>query len=222
MPNRADHTTPSAISTEIADPRVLSRDELRSLDRIAVEEMGVPSILLMENAAMGAAGCIARMLDVLAPGAVAVLAGTGNNGGDGFAVARHLHILGHAVRVLLVGDEDRLTPDSATNRSALRACGVGIGVISTTDEQVAYEQLLDWLNTHTPPLIVDGLLGTGLSRGVVGPLLGAIRAINRARSSGPAACVVALDLPSGLDADTGRALGDAVRADVTLTFAALK
>lgn len=222
MQDHADATPTIAISTELAQPRVLSRDELRTLDRVAVDEMGVPSILLMENAAMGAARCIDRMLGVLEPGPVVVVAGPGNNGGDGLAVARQLHIRGHTVVVSLVGDEHGLTPDSAANLRAMRSCGLVLDEVSDPDGRVVGEHLSARLAARSAAVVVDGLLGTGLNRDVVGPASGAIGAINEARRAGRAACVVALDLPSGLDADTGLPLGDAVRADATLTFAALK
>ncbi|HHN78854.1 MAG TPA: NAD(P)H-hydrate epimerase [Phycisphaerales bacterium] len=208
------------IETEMASPRVLSRDELRRLDADAVREMGVPSIVLMENAALGACRGVLRLLGGIGGGPVAVLCGTGNNGGDGLALARQLHIRGRRVRVLLTGDPDRLTPDAAANLTALKACRVEAEHLDAADEGGAERAAGDWLARVGPALIVDALLGTGLSREVRGPLRGVIEAINEAGKAG--ACVVSLDLPSGLDADTGRPLGAAVRAHATMTFAALK
>lgn len=206
----------------MALPRVLSRDELRELDRVAVEELGLPSILLMENAAIGASRSVLRALGVLESGVVVVVAGTGNNGGDGLAVARQLHIQGVEVRVALIGDAGRMTADSAANLKALRAASAAVEVIGENSCNGAEERVAAWLGEIGPAVVIDALLGTGLSRDVEGPVAGAIRAINRARSERSTLLVVSLDLPSGLDADTGRPLGEAVRADVTATFAALK
>lgn len=208
------------IHTEMASPRILSREELRVLDAAAVAEMGVPSILLMENAAIGAASGVRRMLGVLGEGPAAVCCGTGNNGGDGLALARQLHIAGRPVRVLLAGDPGRLTPDAATNLGALRACRIEPMVIDAADDVSAESALAGLLDEIGPVVIIDALLGTGLSREVRSPTRGLIAAINAAGRSG--VCIVSMDLPSGLDADTGRPLGVAVRADATMTFAALK
>lgn len=203
-------------------PRVMTREQLRALDRLAVESLALPSILLMENAAIGAARSVERALDVLDARSVLVLAGTGNNGGDGLAVARHLHIAARPVRVLILGDPDRLAPDAGANFRALRQTAVPIDAAGEHDEARAYERVSAAIAETAPTLVVDALLGTGAARPVEGAFAGAIRAINRARESGGACFVVSLDLPSGLDADSGRPLGHAVHADVTVTFAALK
>lgn len=206
----------------MAEPRVLSRAELRELDRRAVAEMGLPSILLMENAAIGAARSVLRAMGVFEPGVAVVVAGTGNNGGDGLAVARQLHIHGVEVRVALVGDAGRLTPDSAANLKALQASSVAVEAFDGGESGTVEDRVSAWLAEIGPMVVIDALLGTGLSRDVRGPAAEAIRAINRSRSERWTRLVVSLDLPSGLDADTGRPLGEAVRADVTATFAALK
>ncbi len=214
------HEHPATIRTQMARPRVLSRDELRSLDADAVREMGVPSILLMENAALGAALGVLRLMAQRGAGPVAVVCGTGNNGGDGLALARQLHIRGCGVEVLLAGDPGRLTPDAAANLNALRSCGIEPRRIEASDEPGASGAARSLLGSIAPAVVVDALLGTGLSREVRGPVRGIIGAINEAGRGG--ACVVSMDLPSGLDADTGRPLGVAVRAHATMTFAALK
>jgi NAD(P)H-hydrate epimerase len=126
------------------------------------------------------------------------------------------------VRVLLVGDESRLTPDAAVNLGALRLTEIPVDRLESKDEQVAFERVRDWLAEFRPALVVDALLGTGLSRDVEGAPAGVIRAINVARKEKQTSRVVSLDVPSGLDADEGRALGVAVKADATATFAALK
>jgi NAD(P)H-hydrate epimerase len=220
-PQEDDAEAPHA-PADIPAPRVMTREQLRDLDRLAVENLGLPTILLMENAAIGAARAVERALDVLDARTVLVLAGPGNNGGDGLALARHLHIAGRPVRVLILGEPDRLAHDAGANLRALRQTAVPIEAVRGSDEARACERVADAIGAGAPTLIVDALLGTGASRPVEGAFAGAIRAINKARESGGACFVVSLDLPSGLDADTGRPLGLGVRADVTVTFAAYK
>jgi len=225
----------------IARIRPLSREEVRALDARAAEEIGLPTLLLMENAGRGAAGWLAEMLGAIppdaggrpftpppslpnpdvprgpAPARVLVLCGPGNNGGDGGAVARHLDAWGFPVRVAWFARHDQLRGDAAVQWTILEKSGVAQAAWfddhpGETIEPKPLHDLLadaDWL--------VDGLLGTGLSRPVEGPLKAVIEAINQ--SGKPA---FALDLPSGLDADTGQPLGVAVRAMATATFVAAK
>jgi NAD(P)H-hydrate epimerase len=175
--------------------------QVRELDRVAIEEFGIPGEELMERAG-GAA--FARLRDRW-PDArdVTVLAGQGNNGGDGFVLARHARAVGLAVRVLQVGDAERVRGDAARHRLHYLEAGGEI-------------RSLDALRARTD-VIVDGLFGTGLDRAPAGEWARAIDAAN----AHPAP-VLALDVPSGLDADTGRALGPAIRAALTVTFIGLK
>lgn len=191
---------------------VLDRARVRELDRRAVEEWGVPSAVLMENAARGACDALAsRMLGGSVEGApIVVVAGGGNNGGDGFALARRLLTLGARPFVWWVGDGARRSHDCAAQALAYeRIGGEGRG-LERLDGDV-----LESLDEAA--VVVDALVGTGLTRpleGLAAQLVGALAA-RRER-------VVALDVPSGLCADTGRVLGAAVRASLTVTFAALK
>lgn len=187
--------------------RLVTTEEMRLLDRMAIEGYGIPSILLMENAGKGVAGVVGPML---APGQPAtVVCGKGNNGGDGFVIARHLHNAGHDARIVLVGSVDAIgaTTDAGVNLAIARRMGLSIlewsgGGTASLDEALESSQLL-----------VDALLGTGLSGEVHSPYREAIEAVNR--SGKP---VVAVDIPSGLDGDTGRILGTAVRATLTVTL----
>jgi len=183
--------------------RFLSREQARELDRIAIEDLLIPSLLLMENAAIGIAGAARRLLPGAA-GAVAVICGPGNNGGDGFAAARHLANAGAKVRIhLLVPPEVyREGSDAAVNLAIVRAL------------RLPLRSDLDFGETD---LLVDAIFGIGLAREPKDPYRSAIHAIN---SSGRP--VVAVDVPSGLDANTGEPLGVAVRATVTATMAAPK
>lgn len=173
------------------------------MDRIAMQELHIPGIVLMENAARG----IARVaLERLAarPGPVAVVCGPGNNGGDGLAAARHLACAGAEVRIHLAMPAEvyRAGSDPHTHLAVARAMGLA---------------LHDDLELEGAALVLDGIFGTGLQREVRPPFLAAIEAVNAA-----GAAVLAIDLPSGLDANTGAVLGAAVRADVTATMGARK
>jgi NAD(P)H-hydrate epimerase len=192
-------------------PKSLTRAEVREIDRRAIEEYGLPGIVLMENAGRGAA----ELLHALAPGAaVAIVCGRGNNAGDGFVIARHLENLGHDVRLLLAGEPAELRGDAAIAWRVVEKAGIPATRLASATP-VEWERALagaEW--------IVDALLGTGASGAPRGGIATAIEAVNAAGRRG--AKVLAIDLPSGVDCDTGTAAGACVRADVTATFVARK
>jgi NAD(P)H-hydrate epimerase len=201
-------------SDPAAAPRALSRDEVRSLDRRAIERHGVPGVVLMENAGRGAAELAVRLWP--AARRVAILCGPGNNGGDGFVIARHLELSGHQVRVLLAAPPDRFTGDAATMLDIVRRSGIPHVDLSGAAPEAWRAALAD------ADLVVDALLGTGAvgpPRGTVATAITALAAV----AAGPRPpAVLAIDLPSGLDADTGAAAQPCVRADATATFVARK
>jgi ADP-dependent NAD(P)H-hydrate dehydratase / NAD(P)H-hydrate epimerase len=160
-----------------------------------------PHPALMERAGLAAAECARSMLG--SGDRVLVLAGPGNNGGDAFVVARHLAHWWHAVDVVFLGDPTRLPPDAARALDALR--DAGITPTAALPEPITHD------------LIVDGLFGIGLQRDLVGPYAAVVARVAESRRP-----VLALDIPSGLDADTGRVLGCAIRATRTITFLATK
>ncbi|HJL02528.1 MAG TPA: NAD(P)H-hydrate dehydratase [Polyangiaceae bacterium LLY-WYZ-15_(1-7)] len=185
---------------------LLTRAAVRAVDAAAVEK-GVAGLVLMENAGRGAAeALVERFPERLAR--VVCVGGPGQNGGDAWVVARHLRLRGHAPRAVVVAkDEAKIGGDARPNLDALRALGVEVEVVGPG--------LTPDLDDAT--LLVDGLFGTGLDRPIEGGFAELVEAMNRA-----AAPIVALDLPSGIDADTGRVLGVATRAALTVTFAAQK
>lgn len=195
---------------------VLSRREVRELDRRAIERVAIPSIVLMENAARNATDVAVEMLEGSGGCRVLVVCGRGNNGGDGLAMARHLHNAGADVRVALVGAATGLSPDAKVHWTIVGRMGLRRGVLGRGRIARGLERLADGV----PDLLVDALLGTGLERPVEGAALEAIGAMNGLRARGCA--VLGVDLPSGMDCDLGVALGAAVRVDVTVTFAGLK
>ena len=172
----------------------------------------MPGVVLMENAGAGAA----RLLESLGiTGPVAIACGKGNNGGDGVVIARHLECAGHAVKIILACRPEEIRGDAAVNLAIAQRSGLAIECLANAD-QAAWERALagaDW--------IVDALLGTGASGAPTGTVATAIAAITAARGRGVAR-VLAVDLPSGLDCDTGTAAGACVRADATATFVARK
>jgi NAD(P)H-hydrate epimerase len=196
--------------------RSLSRDEVRTVDRLAIGEYGLPGIVLMENAGRNAAALLhALATERGCAGTVTIACGKGNNAGDGFVIARHLENLGREVRLLLACDPADYAGDAAINHRVAARSALPLHRLDVAD-RVEWERALsgaDW--------IVDALLGTGVTGPARGSIATAIEAINASRDRGTAR-VFAVDLPSGLDCDTGRPLGPCVRADVTGTFVTRK
>jgi NAD(P)H-hydrate epimerase len=189
--------------------KTLTRAQSRQVDRRAREEYGMSGLVLMENAGRGVAD---RLCQLGIDGPVVLCCGTGNNAGDGFVVARHLDLRGFQVRVLLWAEPSQLSGDAATNFRILEKAGVPIEVFGDRHDPARLAEQLSgaaW--------IVDALLGTG-ARGEPRPPLDAV--IDRLNAA--AAPKLAVDLPSGLDCDTGEPARHTVRAAVTCTFVAAK
>jgi NAD(P)H-hydrate epimerase len=190
-------------------PSALTRDQVRDVDRRAIADYGLPGIVLMENAGRSAAELL---IQAGIAGPVAICAGKGNNGGDGYVMARHLDLRGIATNVLLFCEPADLTGDAAINYRVLEAARQALVVLGSSPDAAEIDRRLaaaDW--------IVDALLGTGTQGTIREPYLTAIAAINRAGKR-----VLAVDLPSGMDCDTGQPLGTCVRANHTATFVARK
>ncbi len=189
---------------------LLTREEVRDLDRRAIEEYGVPGTVLMENAGRGTAELL---LSLGIRGLVVICCGKGNNGGDGFVIARHLDNHGIAVRVLLFARPEDLSGDAAVNYRIISRSGLSIAVHA--EDPIDGKALTsdfaraDW--------VVDALFGTGLSGPVKAPFDRVIAAINACPAR-----VLAVDIPSGMNCDTGQPLGPTVKAQHTATFVARK
>jgi NAD(P)H-hydrate epimerase len=191
---------------------VFTAAEMRALDERAIRVLGIPGPRLMEAAGTGAAALIARWLAPVRGKRVVVVCGKGNNGGDGFVVARRLRAAGALVRVLLVGRRAEVRGDAA---AALARWRGRVEEIHDDGEPGALARALERADA-----VVDALLGTGLTGPARGPVAAAIETVNRAGRAGVP--VFALDLPSGLGGDQGALLGPTVRAARTITFAGLK
>ena len=183
--------------------RHATREEIREVDRIAIEDYAMPGVILMENAGRGATQMALEMLGDREHPRVSIVCGRGNNGGDGYVVARHLDNRGIGVTVHLLAPRDKIGGDALIN--------LQIAEKMKLDIRDAAAGELDFAGSG---LIVDAMLGTGLSGEVREPFRAAIRAINAAAKP-----VLAIDIPSGLDANTGEILGTCVRATRTATFA---
>jgi NAD(P)H-hydrate epimerase len=180
---------------------------MREIDRVAIDGFGIPSLTLMDRAGKAVAD---GALALAAPGGrFVVVCGGGNNGGDGYVAARVLRAAGRDARVIALVPRERLSPDARAVREQADRAGVPID-----------EGVLGPLEAGVGDVIVDAIFGTGLGRAPEGPFAEAIARIEAARVAG--ARVVAVDVPSGLSADTGRPLGACVRADRTVTFGFLK
>lgn len=186
-----------------------NRYQLQEVDRRAVEEYGMPGLMLMENAGRGVAD---RLAAFVGRGPVVVCCGKGNNGGDGFVVARHLDARSIDVRVLLWAEPSELTGDAAVNFQILEKSGIPLDVFGRRHD---HERLAAALVGAR--FVVDALLGTGAKGTPRAPLAEVIDALN---TSGLP--IFAIDVPSGLDCDTGIATAVAIKARRTYTFVASK
>ncbi len=190
---------------------VLSRSQIQALDRSLIEQARVPGLILMENAGRGACAAVLEHFGDRARRTL-VVCGTGNNGGDGFVVARHLTSRGRSVQVIGLGRADQLKGDALSMAEAFLGLG---GAVTWIAEQGELGRLMSALEQSD--LVIDAIFGTGLSKPLGGLQLEAVRIIN---ASGVACC--ALDIPSGLDAQTGEILAESIRAELTVTFACPK
>lgn len=179
---------------------------MREIDREAIEVFGLPGVVLMENAGMGAAHAIEDYIAEKDIRRVLIVAGKGNNGGDGFVVARHLVNSGLDCDICLAGKKTDIKGDAMTHMDV--AAAMGIKIFEMTDSIPPLEKAI-----HQSDLIIDALFGTGLNQPVNAYYRGIIDAINLSERP-----VVSLDIPSGLDSTTGRPLDEAVNADMTVTF----
>jgi NAD(P)H-hydrate epimerase len=187
----------------------LTRAEVREIDRRATEEFGVPSIVLMENAGRGAADVLMRLNAERK--SVIVLCGKGNNGGDGYVIARHLDNHGWPVSVWSLANPNELRGDAAINAKIVQNSGISL---------VPAHENIDAAVTHLSSFsgwLIDALFGTGFTGRLNHPYDRIVESINASRAQ-----ILAVDIPSGLDCETGVPLGSAVRAHHTVTFVAAK
>jgi NAD(P)H-hydrate epimerase len=198
---------------------LLTAEAMREADRITIEDFGLPGFTLMETAGRGATAALARAYGPPSSMRVVVLCGKGNNGGDGLVVARHLVEQGASVHVVLTAPAREMRADPEHNLMLLRTLQNESGASDrlTITSFSGLDALAGTAEPFRPTLYVDALLGTGLTSALREPIAGIVGWLND--RSAP---VAALDVPTGLNSDTGEVLGDAVRADRTVTMAAMK
>jgi hydroxyethylthiazole kinase-like uncharacterized protein yjeF len=190
---------------------VLDNQAMREADRHTIEDLGLPGVVLMENAATGVVDALRDAFPEARR--VLILCGPGNNGGDGLAAARHLINGGHDVSVLLFADPAALSRDAAANHSLAMAFRVPLQIVENDD----LSALDDEFENSPPDIVIDALLGTGLDR----PLGGRFEEVVR-RVAAAGLPVLAVDVPTGLNGSSSNVPGTALQADLTVTFAALK
>lgn len=196
-------------------PEAVTGEEMQEIDRVAIEEMGIPGLLLMENAGAAVADCAMDIIRSMNLDGVWIVAGKGNNGGDGLVAARHLINHGEVddVRVNYLGSiaEQRGKGDAGKNLEILEEFQPDL-------REVDHEHPEEWLpEPEGSTLVVDAIFGTGLKRDVEAPYSGIINEMNDAMYP-----VLSVDIPSGLDATEGIPLGTAIESALTVTFAAPK
>jgi len=187
---------------------LVKASEIQEMDRLTIEDLGIPGVVLMENAARGASGAFLAHFAPSPNSRVLVLCGRGNNGGDGYVMARVLSEAGLQVIVLVLAEFKNITGDALLNLEILRRMGVEIQEVPSEEQWKKQRRHLKGCD-----FIIDGLLGTGLHSPVKGFYARVIGDLNKTNKP-----VTAIDIPSGLNADTGQPMGVAVQASLTLTF----
>ncbi|MGB9764486.1 MAG: NAD(P)H-hydrate dehydratase [Candidatus Saccharicenans sp.] len=192
--------------------KILTASQMREIDRQTIEKIGLPGPVLMENAGLQVTSALRNELGLRPTTRVAVVAGKGNNGGDGLVVARHLFNLGIDCPVLLLGSADEVRGDAALNLTIARNIGLPIVEIKNMSDWEENRKLLGEVD-----IIVDALFGTGLSSPLEGLYAQVVKDINESKAT-----VVSVDVPSGLSSDSFEIIGPCVKADITVTMAAPK
>jgi len=192
--------------------KVATAELMRKLDQRAISEFGIPGMVLMENAARGIINTLFRSFPDLLTSRVGVLAGRGNNGGDGLAVARYLANRGISCRVFLFAAHEEIKGDAGANLGILKRMGVAVQEVLNLEEWEGQKALVG-----SSDLLLDGIFGTGLKGPVEGFFREIIESVNSLNKP-----VVAIDIPSGLDADSGQVLGACIQARITVTFGLAK
>lgn len=192
--------------------KIAKPEQMAKIDKIAIEKYKIPSIVLMENAALCVLKEIKKTLNGLCSKKVVIFAGKGNNGGDAFAIARHLHNKGALVNIFLLGDVETIKGDARINLEILRKMGVVPTEINSHYTNINYMTNM-MLFISEADIIIDGILGTGLKGKVKDITKDIIKIINESEKY-----ILSIDIPSGLNGNTGEVMGECVKADKTVTF----
>jgi NAD(P)H-hydrate epimerase len=193
---------------------VMTREQVRAFDSWAINELGIPGVVLMENAGRSCAELIKDKLTETDRPKICIFCGTGNNGGDGYVIARHLINSGFEVVVVICGDRSKVKGDAKINLDILEGLGQPIEILHLDEDDIEAKVKAFAVEAD---MLVDGIFGTGLSGNLRERHKQLIENINAAGIT-----TLAVDIPSGLDCDTGCCLGAAVKAAYTVTFVAVK
>ena len=193
---------------------VMTRQQVRDFDAWAIHEMGIPGVVLMENAALSCSELILQMLEGNSAPKVCIFCGSGNNGGDGFVVARQLFNQGVSVKIVICADPVKIKGDAKINYDICRNMNLSIHAIDIESVDVCkeIEECVQGCD-----LLVDAILGTGMSGELKSSLTLLISCINSHNLP-----IVAIDIPSGMDCDKGLPLPVCIEAKATVTFVAIK
>jgi hydroxyethylthiazole kinase-like uncharacterized protein yjeF len=193
---------------------VMSRDEVRAFDSFAINTLGIPGVVLMENAGRSCAELIKEKLTGVREPNVCIFCGTGNNGGDGYVIARHLLNSGFNITVVICGDRSKIKGDAKINLDILEGLNQPIERLNLKSDNIARQ-----VKTYAAGanMLVDALFGTGLKGQLSDEYIKLIESMNDRNCP-----ILAVDIPSGLDCDTGEPLGAAIKATYTVTFVAVK
>lgn len=184
--------------------RIASSVVMRAIDKYCIDSLRIPSLLLMENAALK----VIKNIDMEEHHFFAVVCGKGNNGGDGFAIARHLFVNGKHVEVFLIGSEEGMSFDCRANYTILKNMGIKVEKINNVEDMIGLREALE-----RSQVTIDSIFGTGLSKQVEGIYDSVISIINENSKY-----IIAIDVPSGFDSDSGRVLGNCIKANKTISF----
>jgi len=193
--------------------KTVSGSQMRKIEQVAIDELGIPSILLMENAANRLAEHCFRIIDERKNSSdqiskILIICGQGNNGGDGMALARLLHLKGVDTKIIYTGDTEKAKGDAAVYLEIIKKLSIPLKIIPLTGD---LQEIKNDIETHD--LVIDAMFGTGLDRNVEGNFKSLTEAINCY-----AKYVISADIPSGINSDNGRVMGCAVKASETVTF----
>ena len=193
---------------------VMTRKQVRAFDQWAINELSIPGPVLMENAGRGCTEVILQHFSVKPAAKVSIFCGTGNNGGDGFVIARHLSNAGIKPHVIICGQKEKIAGDALINLKIIQNMPIPIDVIDMNEGRIAPR--IDDVASKSD-LVVDAIFGTGLNGSLRPPYIELIDTINAASPA-----ILAVDIPSGLDCDLGTPLPTAIKASATVTFVAVK
>jgi len=192
--------------------KVVTGEIMKNIDKLTVDNFGIPSIVLMENAALSVVKVIKDCIKTISSPNIVIVAGKGNNGGDGFAIARHLYQSGLNTNIIFLGSSNNIAGDALINYNITKKLNIPTLIVKTKKEFSTAKKIIEKAD-----IVVDSLLGTGLKGKVDGIIKDFIVLVNENSKY-----TIAVDIPSGINSENGHIQGEAIKADLTVTFALIK